>query len=86
MPSNYQNFRWTGEFVYTITKQSWQSSFVENYINSGIPLPNIFNKHGRGYPDVSAVSHNCAIYTGTVEGIDEQVVHHRFCRNFGFTK
>jgi subtilase family serine protease len=42
----------------------WQYDVVQQYINSGIQLPNktFWNTNGRMYPDISAFGHNCAIY------------------------
>lgn len=43
----------------------WQKKQVEEYLNSGVYLPqNYFNDQGRGYPDVSAIGHNCLIQDG----------------------
>lgn len=49
----------------------WQKSYVEQYLNSGVSLPNSYwwNKKGRGYPDVALVAHNCAVYGAM--GIDQ---------------
>lgn len=45
----------------------WQNNAVINYFVSGVHLPNAstWNPSGRGYPDVSAVGHLCAVYANT---------------------
>lgn len=54
---------------------SWQAPEVLEYVNSGVPLPDQqhWNRYGRAYPDVSAIGHNCAVWSGysgwgTVDG------------------
>lgn len=43
---------------------AWQYKSVNNYLNSGIKLPNTtrFNINGRAYPDVSAIGHSCPTF------------------------
>lgn len=45
---------------------SWQADIVNNYLQSGVSLPNkkYFNASNRAYPDVSALGHNYIIQWG----------------------
>ena len=75
MNTNQQYVGWTaggGFGIYSSEKRpKWQNDVVSNYLNSNIPLPNSFSKSGRGYPDVSAVGHNCAVFdSGELTDID----------------
>jgi tripeptidyl-peptidase-1 len=42
----------------------WQQKVVTKYLNSGVPLPEskYFNRNGRGYPDMTAFGHKCAMH------------------------
>ncbi|GAM20662.1 hypothetical protein SAMD00019534_038370 [Acytostelium subglobosum LB1] len=63
----------SGGFSYFSPLPSWQSSAVEAYLNSGVPLPSasIYNSSNRGFPDVSALGHNYGIYAyGGLENVD----------------
>lgn len=69
------NFNWTGwttggGFSEYDSIAKWQSSAINAYLNSGVPLPRKFNR-GRGYPDISMVGHNCPVVTsGQIEPVD----------------
>ena len=76
---NYNDTGWTsgsGFTIYPTTRPSWQNDVVNEYLNSGVYLPNesTWNKNGRGYPDVVALGHNCAVYgvdgMSTFSGVD----------------
>ena len=64
-PSNFNYLGWTtggGFAIYNTEKeQKWQKDFITKYLESGIPLPSTFSREGRGYPDISSVSHNCPV-------------------------
>ena len=67
LPTNYNNVGWTtggGFGTYNETRPKWQADVVEHYLKSGVPLPKSCNKKGRGYPDVSAIGHNCPVVSG----------------------
>ena len=71
-PTNYNWTGWTtgGGFSEYDGIGKWQQNVVNQYLNSGVPLPKNFSK-GRGYPDISMVGHNCPIVnTGQVEPVD----------------
>lgn len=75
MNTNFNYVGWTaggGFAIYSSENQpKWQSSFVKKYLNSGTPLPSKFNSKGRGYPDVSAVAHNCPVFSsGSISDVD----------------
>jgi len=54
-----------GGFSEVFARPAYQEQFVEDYINSGIiPAGAVFNKNGRGYPDVSLLGHNWAVVVG----------------------
>jgi tripeptidyl-peptidase-1 len=77
---NYNDTGWTsgsGFTLYPATRPDWQNSAVNEYLNSGVYLPvnsSSWNRDGRGYPDVVALGHNCAVYnvdgTDTFSGVD----------------
>ena len=50
-------------------------SAVKRYLSSGVALPDTFNRLGRGYPDLSLVSHNCPV----VEGADVVAIDGTSC-------
>jgi tripeptidyl-peptidase-1 len=54
-----------GGFSNISSMPSYQSKAVHAYLNSGVALPptGYFNPMGRGLPDLSAIGHNCMIYT-----------------------
>lgn len=58
---------WTSGSAFSLwtDRPFWQNQAVENYLKSGVSLPNdkYWNKNGRGYPDVSSNSHNCLTYS-----------------------
>ena len=75
MNTNQKYVGWTaggGFGIYSSENTpKWQSKIVKQYLNSGIPLPNKFNSNGRGYPDVSVVGHNCAVFdSGEISDVD----------------
>jgi tripeptidyl-peptidase-1 len=47
-------------------RPKWQKNFVQEYLNSGVFLPDKknWNINGRGYPDISMVGHNCPVLDG----------------------
>lgn len=76
---NFNDTGWTsgsGFTIYPAIRPSWQNDVVNEYLSSGVHLPNTsnWNQHGRGYPDVVALGHNCAVYgaddMGTFSGVD----------------
>jgi subtilase family serine protease len=75
MNTNFEYVGWTaggGFAFYSSEKQpKWQSKFVNDYLHSGVPLPSKFNDKGRGYPDVSAIAHNCPVFSsGSIMDVD----------------
>lgn len=65
--TNKKDTGWTaggGISNYTLRSKHarWQMEFVDNYLNSGVPLPINFNRLGRAYPDVSVVGHYCPVF------------------------
>jgi len=67
LPTNYNSTGWTtggGFGIYSETQPKWQADAVNHYLKSGVPLPKSFNANGRGYPDVSALGHNCPVVSG----------------------
>mgnify|MGYP000920394246 CR=1 FL=1 len=75
MNSNYDYTGWTAGGGFSIygseLRPYWQNNFVKEYLNSDIPLPKKFNNYGRGYPDVSIVSHKCAVFdSGNLYSVD----------------
>lgn len=52
-------------------RPDWQKDAVNKYLTSGVKLPSKFNKNGRSYPDISAVGHNCPVFsTGYLDPVD----------------
>ena len=77
---SYNDTGWTsgsGFSVYSTARPDWQDGVVSEYLNSGVYLPvnsSSWNRDGRGYPDVVAIGHNCAVYnadgTNKFVGVD----------------
>ena len=59
---------------YETSTPVWQKKAVDQYLTSGVTLPieQNYNRHGRAYPDVSAIGHSCPTYIdgslGSVDG------------------
>jgi subtilase family serine protease len=75
MVSNYKYTGWTSGGGFSIYSSElipiWQRENIYDYLNSNVPLPKKFNENGRGYPDVTAISHNCAIIDNSeITGVD----------------
>lgn len=75
MVSNQKYTGWTSGGGFSIFSSEelpkWQKNSVEKYLNSGTSLPSNFSSSGRGYPDVTAVSHNCPVFNnGQLGGVD----------------
>jgi tripeptidyl-peptidase-1 len=74
-PTFYNYTGWTtggGFELFGNNHPYWQYTIVDVYLNSTKlpPLVN-FNINGRGYPDLSANGHNCAIFNyGNIENVD----------------
>jgi subtilase family serine protease len=72
----FDSVGWTaggGFNLYNNNTPFWQKQVVEEYLNSGIILPNTsnFNIKGRAYPDISAIGHSCPTYIdGGLEKVD----------------
>lgn len=65
--TSFNETEWTygsGFGIYSEPQNVWQRAAVEKYLNTApfLPPKTAFNRAGRGYPDVSAVGHLCAIY------------------------
>ena len=71
---SYDYTGWTaggGFNIYQEETPYWQKKEVDKYLNSGIILPDNFNKNGRAYPDISAIGHSCPTFLGNnLEPID----------------
>jgi subtilase family serine protease len=54
-----------GGFSNVSAMPNYQVDAVTAYLNSKVPLPpqHMYNSSGRGFPDVSAIGHNCLIYS-----------------------
>ena len=67
-PTYYNYTGWTtggGFELYSKERPVWQNSSVNEYLKRNakrIPPFFNFNQYGRGYPDVSAVGHNCGTF------------------------
>ena len=64
MPCNFDYTGWTtggGFAIFNETRPIWQKKEVERYLKSNAKRPENFQKNGRGYPDVSALGHNCPV-------------------------
>ena len=65
---------WTtggGFGVYSSESQAtWQGCVVNEYLNSGVNLPNSsdWNPNGRGYPDLTDNCHNCPVWDAYCSG------------------
>lgn len=63
--ASYNKTMWTSSGAFTRWNRTpkWQLNNVKDYFNSSIKLPQsqYYNQYGRGYPDVSAVGHNCLV-------------------------
>lgn len=73
--TNFEYTQWTaggGFSKYTTRiRPYWQEQAVQKYLNSGVPLPSQFARHGRAYPDVTAFGHNCPTWmSGMLSGVD----------------
>lgn len=66
IPTNFNWTGWTtgGGFSIYNSRPYWQTEVVSKYLSSHIPLPENFNSKGRGYPDVTAIGHNCPVIQG----------------------
>ena len=74
-PTNYNMTDWTTGGGFAIfdseTLPKWQEKDVSKYLNSNVPKPTTFSSKGRGYPDVSAIGHNCPVVDGgNLQGVD----------------
>ena len=72
---NYKLVGWTSGGGFSLTNggnlTNWQKREVEKYIKNSVHLPKNFNRFGRGYPDLSAIGHNCPVWqNGFLFGID----------------
>eukprot|EP01101_Sappina_pedata_P004078 TRINITY_DN1672_c0_g1_i1.p1 TRINITY_DN1672_c0_g1~~TRINITY_DN1672_c0_g1_i1.p1 ORF type:complete len:725 (+),score=304.26 TRINITY_DN1672_c0_g1_i1:48-2222(+) len=68
-------FAWTtgGGFSNVASRPSYQSSFVDSYLqhSDSIPPSAMFNASGRAYPDFATVGHNIMVaQSGTFYGVD----------------
>ena len=72
LPSNYQDIGWTGGgfSIYNKSKQNGNQALLKIILIPVYHLEIYLTNMDEDIQDVSAVSHNCAIYTGIVEGID----------------
>ena len=65
---------WTtggGFSIFNETRPQWQQKEVEKYLKSTAKRPVNFEHNGRGYPDVSALGHNCpVVVNGIPMGVD----------------
>jgi len=67
---NYNNAQWTTSSGFNVysnrsNEAQWQDQFVNEYMESGVYLPEypeIWNSYGRAYPDVSAIGNSCATW------------------------
>ena len=69
LPCNFNSTGWTtggGFAIFNETRPIWQNKEVEKYLNSKAKMPEKFQRNGRGYPDVSALGHNCPVVVGGV--------------------
>jgi tripeptidyl-peptidase-1 len=71
---NFVQEQWTtggGFAIYSESRADWQSSVVDEYLNSNVTLPNAtqWNQNGRAYPDVTANGHNCPVYDASYGGL-----------------
>ena len=72
-PANYNFTSWTtgGGFAEYNVRPSWQKDAVNDYLTNGVSLPSRFSRNGRGYPDISAIGHNCPVISqGMLQDID----------------
>ena len=74
LPANYNDTGWTtggGFAIYDEKRPWWQNQVVKQYLNSNAKRPSLFARDGRGYPDISAIGHNCPIINnGAVMSVD----------------
>ena len=64
-PVNFNDVQWTSGGGFSLeSRPKWQNDYVNEYLKSGVHLPNntLWNSKGRGYPDVVANGHNCPVY------------------------
>tara|TARA_Y100001970_G_C14246097_1_gene868353 strand:+ start:3012 stop:4583 length:1572 start_codon:yes stop_codon:yes gene_type:complete len=67
LPTNFDVTGWTtggGFAAFKETRPDWQDVAVQEYLSSGAKMAANFSRHGRGYPDVSVVGHNCPVVMG----------------------
>ena len=71
---NFAEVGWTaggGFAIYNETRPYWQNEVVEKYLKSRVRMPEHFQRGGRGYPDVTALGHDCPVINdGQLMGID----------------
>ena len=71
---SFETVGWTsggGFDRYCTTTPWWQAAAVQQYLQSGTPLPPQFHRQGRAYPDVSAVGHSCpTLLDGQLQPVD----------------
>lgn len=65
--SEYNKVKWSSGsgFSNYFEQNSWQTKLVSNYLSSNVTFPDskFYNKSGRAYPDVVAVSNFCPVYS-----------------------
>ena len=69
LPCNFNSTGWTtggGFAIFNETRPKWQKKEVEKYLKSNAKRPENFQSNGRGYPDVSAIGHNCPVVVNGV--------------------
>lgn len=70
--TTFRETMWTSGSGFTAWDHTpyWQQDFVDNYLQSGVQLPDnkYFNRFGRAYPDVAAFGHNCILYDKVMGG------------------
>jgi tripeptidyl-peptidase-1 len=73
-PCNFASTSWTTGSSFGCYNQvpSWQQSFVNDYYNSGVYLPNNpFNRFGRATPDLMTPGHNSPVFiNGVLQPVD----------------
>tara|TARA_B110000208_G_scaffold190744_1_gene255466 strand:+ start:1452 stop:2120 length:669 start_codon:yes stop_codon:yes gene_type:complete len=58
-----------GGFSHFAPRPAWQDTAVSTYLkNAKLPPSSMYNASGRGFPDISVVGHNYAVYFGAVGG------------------
>ena len=70
--TSFKEVGWTAGGGFSSTKyMPFQKNAIQTYLSRVQQLPPLFHRHGRAYPDVSMIAHNCpTVEFGSVSPVD----------------